>query len=61
MNCICVLRNSFAPESTFLFVLKPELGAFLDLGAAPGECCSTPNLSALCGFITFYFPLVKIT
>lgn len=28
-----MLRNSFATRSIFLFVLKPELMAFLDLGA----------------------------
>lgn len=29
------MRNSFATGSTFLLALKPELGAFPDLGALP--------------------------
>lgn len=48
-------RNHFATGSAFLFVLKPELGAFLDLEAALESVVQLQNLSAHCKFLTFYY------
>lgn len=58
-----MLENHFATGSTFLFVLKNELGAFLDLEAALQSIVQLQTCQLVVGLFLFVIIvfLIKIT